>query len=283
MNSVGFPNLGIGPVEINPTAISIGFFKVQWYGIIIVFGMILACAYAFYRMKKLNMSLDNMLDVAIVCIPCGIVGARLYYVLTSLDEYSSISEMFAIWNGGLAIYGGVIGGLIGIIAVCKYKRYNLLGVIDCIAPGVLIGQFIGRWGNFMNAEAFGLIDKYDFLGISINTSSLVENNPFIMSVNGVLVHPTFLYESVWNFIGFIIINALFTKKKYDGEILLMYLTWYGLGRSIIEGFRADSLYIGMFRISQLLAFICFVLGVIILITVPIIMKKRKNIYMERNK
>ena len=264
-NSVGFPGLGLGPWDLNPTAFSLGGLTVQWYGIIIVLGMILACTYAFYRMKSLGLVLDNMLDIAIVCIPSGIVGARLYYVLTSLDSYHSFGEAIAIWNGGLAIYGGVIGGFLGVLAVCKWKKYSLLGVLDCICPGVMIGQLIGRWGNFMNAEAYGVIGKYDYLGISLDASVLAENNPFLMTINGMTVHPTFLYESVWNAVGFLLINAFWKKKKYNGQILLMYLTWYGLGRSIIEGFRGDSLYIGSFRISQLLAFICFVVGTALLV------------------
>lgn len=266
MNSIGFPNLGIGPFEINPTAVVLGKLHIQWYGLIIVLGMILACSYAFYRMKSLGMVLDNMLDVAIVCIPLGIVGARAYYVLTSLEHYDSFYEMIAIWNGGLAIYGGVIGGIIGIFAVCKIKKYNFLGVVDCIAPGVLIGQLVGRWGNFTNAEAFGVIGKYDFLGIPFDTAALAENNPLIMTINGMQVHPTFLYESLWNLVGFIIINALWTKKKYNGEVTVMYLAWYGLGRSIIEGFRGDSLYVGGIRVSQLLAFLCFTVGTVILVS-----------------
>ncbi len=265
MNSVGFPRLGIGPFNINPTAIKIGEFRVQWYGIIIMIGIILACAYAFYRMKSLGLVLDNMLDIAIVCVPCGIVGARVYYVLTSLSEYDSFYEMIAIWNGGIAIYGAVIGGFLGIAAVCAYKKYNLLSILDCVAPGVMIGQILGRWGNFMNAEAFGLTDKYDFLSIPVDASRLAENNPFIMTINGAFVHPTFLYESVWNLIGFIVINSFWKHKKWNGQITVMYLTWYGLGRSIIEGFRGDSLYVGPFRISQLLAFICFAVGVIVLV------------------
>lgn len=275
MNSVGFPNLGIGPFNINPTAVEIGVLRIQWYGIIIMTGILLACAYAFYRMKSLRMILDNMLDIALVCIPSGIVGARLYYVLTSLDEYDSFYEMIAIWNGGIAIYGAVIGGFLGIAAVCWWKKYNLLSILDCIAPGVMIGQILGRWGNFVNAEAFGLTDKYDFLGIPVDASRLAENNPFIMTINGAFVHPTFLYESVWNLIGFILINSFWKHKKWNGQIAVMYLAWYGLGRSIIEGFRGDSLYVGPFRISQLLAFFCFVVGVVVLVFMAVKKKEVK--------
>lgn len=265
MNLVGFPRLGLGPFSISHTAFSIGFLSVQWYGIIIVLGMALACLYAFWRMKSVPLVVDDMLDIALVCIPSGIVGARLYYVLTSLENYPTFWDVFKIWEGGLAIYGGIIGGFIGIFAVCRHKKKSLLRVLDCIAPGVMIGQLIGRWGNFVNAEAYGVIGPYDFLGHTFDAASLAEHNPFIMTVNGMYVHPTFLYESVWNLIGFLLINAFWKHKKYDGQILLLYLTWYGFGRAVIEGFRGDSLYIGSLRISQLLAFICFAAGVILLI------------------
>lgn len=265
MNLVGFPRLGLGPFSISHTAFSIGFLSVQWYGIIIVLGMALACLYAFWRMKSVPLVVDDMLDIALVCIPSGIVGARLYYVLTSLENYPAFWDVFKIWEGGLAIYGGIIGGFIGIFAVCRHKKKSLLRVLDCIAPGVMIGQLVGRWGNFVNAEAYGVIGPYDFLGHTFDAASLAEHNPFIMTVNGMYVHPTFLYESVWNLIGFLLINAFWKHKKYDGQILLLYLTWYGFGRAAIEGFRGDSLYIGSLRISQLLAFICFAAGVILLI------------------
>ncbi len=265
MNLVGFPRLGLGPFSISHTAFSIGFLSVQWYGIIIVLGMALACLYAFWRMKSVPLVVDDMLDIALVCIPSGIVGARLYYVLTSLENYPAFWDAFKIWEGGLAIYGGIIGGFIGIFAVCRHKKKSLLRVLDCIAPGVMIGQLVGRWGNFVNAEAYGVIGPYDFLGHTFDAASLAEHNPFIMTVNGMYVHPTFLYESVCNLIGFLLINAFWKHKKYDGQILLLYLTWYGFGRAVIEGFRGDSLYIGSLRISQLLAFICFAAGVILLI------------------
>ena len=222
--------------------------------------MILACAYAFYRMKSVGLTTDNMLDIVIVCIPSGIIGARAYYVLTSLDSYDTFFEMIAIWQGGLAIYGGIIGGFLGILAVCRVKNYKLTAVLDCIAPGVMIGQLVGRWGNFVNAEAYGVIGPYDFLGHTFDASALAAGNPFLMSINGMLVHPTFLYESVWNLVGFLLINAFWKKRRFDGQITLLYFTWYGLGRAVIEGFRGDSLYIGSLRISQLLAFCCFVLG-----------------------
>ena len=276
MNVIGFPNLGINEIRINPTAFSIGVFTVQWYGLIIVVGMILATLYAYYRMKGEGYVLDNTLDLAIVCIPLGIVGARAYYVLTSLDKYSLFYDVIAIWNGGLAIYGGIIGGIIGIYIVCKVKKYNFLQILDCIAPGVMIGQILGRWGNFTNAEAYGIIGNYDFLGASFDAAGLARSNPFIMTINGMYVHPTFLYESVWNLVGFIIINLLWKRKKYNGQITLMYLTWYGLGRCVIEGFRGDSLYIGSIRISQLIAFVCFAVGTVLLVVFAVRNRKKAS-------
>lgn len=264
MNLIGFPGLGIEPFAVWHTAFSIGSVSVQWYGIIIVLGMILACAYAFYRMKGIGLVLDDMLNIAIFCIPCGIVGARLYYVLTSLEQFPSFVDALKIWEGGLAIYGGIIGGLLGVLGVCAYKKYPFVAVLDCIAPAVLIGQLVGRWGNFVNAEAYGVVGPYEFLGRTFDASAFAAHNPFLMTVNGELVHPTFFYESVWNLVGFLLINAFWKHKKYNGQILLMYLTWYGLGRCVIEGFRGDSLYIGSIRISQLLALLCFIVGAVLL-------------------
>lgn len=274
-NTIGFPNIGIAPFKINETALTIGSIHVQWYGVIIVIGMILACVYAYFRMKTFGMTLDDMLNIAIVCIPCGIVGARLYYVLTSLENYHSLYDAVAVWNGGLAIYGGVIGGFFGIAVVCRVCKYKFFSVLDSVSPGVMIGQILGRWGNFVNGEAYGVIGKYDFLGFSTDASALAKSNPFIMTVNGMAVHPTFLYESVWNLVGFLIINAFWKKKKYPGQITLMYLAWYGFGRCIIEGFRGDSLYIGSLRISQLLAFVCFaVCGTVLVVNA--VRKYKKN-------
>ncbi len=276
MNFIGFPRLGLGDFGISPVAFSIGAVSVHWYGLVIVCGMILACIYAFYRMKRLGLVLDNMLDIALVCIPAGIVGARLYYVLAKPEQFSSFYDVIAIWSGGLAIYGGVIGGALGVLGVCLYKKYNFLAILDCIAPGVFLGQILGRWGNFFNAEAYGVIGSYDFLGHIFDATGFAANNPFIMSINGVLVHPTFLYESVWNLIGFVLIGVLFWKhKRYNGQIVLMYLGWYGLGRSVIEGFRGDSLYIGTLRVSQLLAFLCFLVCTVLLLAFAVL-KVGKN-------
>ncbi len=281
MNSIGFPNLGLGPFSVFPTALSIGPLRVQWYGIFIVCGMILGTLYAYGKIKKTTrLTLDDLLNVVIVCILCGIVGARAYYVLTTLDvyEYRSFYDVIAVWNGGLAILGGILAGVIGLIVLCAVKKYPLLAVIDCLIPGVLIGQTLGRWGNFTNAEAYGVLDRFEFLGHIFPLSGQVTGNPFIMTINGTFVQPTFLYESVWNAVGLLLVHLFFPRKRYDGQILLLYCVWYGFGRALIEGLRGDSLYVGQFRISQLLSVAAFVIGIILLI----VFSKTKHTTIKEN-
>lgn len=264
MTKISFPGLGIGEFTINPVAFTIPIgsgIEVRWYGIIIVTGIILAFLYSAYRSKQEGIIFDDLLDIAIFTIVFAVIGARAYYVLTSLDKYDSFGEMIAIWNGGLAIYGAVIAGAITVFIVCKVKKLNAVKMMDAAAPAVMIGQIIGRWGNFCNGEAFGEVltegNWLYFIRMGLNS----HNTGF----ETMMVHPTFLYESLWNLVGFIIIHFLYNKKKFDGQVVLMYLTWYGFGRMLIEGLRTDSLYIGVFRISQVVGFLCFVLGMIALI------------------
>ncbi len=264
MTTVSFPGIGIGEFAINPVAFKIGSIEVRWYGILIVLGMILAFSYCAWRSRREEVIFDDLLDITIFTIVFSVIGARLYYVLTSLGEYDSFWEIFAIWNGGLAIYGGIIAGAITIYSVCRFKKYSnqkILGFMDSVAPAVMIGQIIGRWGNFCNGEAFGRVVGEDsplyFIRMSLSSSNT--------GYTTMAVHPTFLYESLWNLLGFIIINLLYKKKKFNGQIVLMYITWYGFGRMFIEGLRTDSLYVGVFRISQVVGFLCFVIGGIALV------------------
>lgn len=263
MVTISFPGLGIEPFTINPVAFTLfGKLEVRWYGLIITVGIILAFAYCAFRANQEGINFDNMLDIAIFTIFFSVIGARAYYVLTSLDQYDSIGEVFAIWEGGLAIYGAIIAGAITIFAVCRYKKISVLKMLDATAPAVMIGQIIGRWGNFCNGEAYGAeVFEGNFfyflrMGLLPNIESRFQMHYF---------HPTFLYESVWNLVGFLLINALYKKKKFDGQVVLMYLTWYGFGRMLIEGLRTDSLYVGVFRISQVVGFVCFVAGSILLV------------------
>lgn len=265
MVTVSFPGLGIEEFTLNPVAFTIPIFggvEVRWYGLIITLGIILAFTYCSYRAKQESVKFDDLLDMAIFTVIFGIIGARLYYVLTSLDKYDSFYDAIAIWNGGLAIYGGIIAGGITIYVICRIKKIKFLKVADTAAPAVMIGQFLGRWGNFFNGEAYGVEVLEDSplyfirMGLIPNIESASRMHYF---------HPTFLYESVWNIIGFIIINIIYKKKKFDGQIFLMYISWYGFGRMLIEGLRTDSLYVGVFRISQVIGFLCFVVGSLLLI------------------
>ncbi len=277
MVTVSFPGLGIGEFSFNKVAFTIPEWvpllngvQVRWYGIIMVTGIILAFLYAYYRSKQEGVSFDDLLDYAIFTVLSGIVGARLYYVITSGQKYT-FGEIFAIWNGGIAIYGAIIGGAASLLLVSLYKKIKWQKVFDMVCPGVMIGQIVGRWGNFFNGEAFGEAPAADSL-LYFMRMELRHSN----WSNTYVCQPTFLYESLWNLVGFLIINALYKKKKYDGQVFLMYITWYGFGRMLIEGLRTDSLMVGSFRISQVVAFLCFVTGTILLITLAIRAKKQSK-------
>lgn len=250
--TVSFPGLGIEEFTLDKIALSIGKLEIRWYGIFVTLGMVAAVLYTFYRAKKKNVSTDDLLDLALFTIFFGVLGARLYYVIT----YGGYTfwEIFQIWNGGLAIYGGIIGGILAIYGVCRFKKLNFLGIIDCAGPGVMIAQAIGRWGNFFNGEAHGGIVEEGstlyFLRMGLYPNELASGMAY--------VHPTFLYESLWNVVGFVLINLFYRKKKFDGEVACWYLAWYGFGRMLIEGLRTDSLMVGPFRISQLVGLLCFV-------------------------
>ncbi len=276
MVTMSFPGLGIDQFSVDPVAFTIPIFgglEVRWYGLIITLGIILAFAYCAFRTKQEGIIFDDLLDIGIFTVIFGVIGARLYYVLTSLDQYHSLKEAIAIWNGGLAIYGAVIAGALTIFVVCRIKKINVFKMLDATAPAVMIGQILGRWGNFFNGEAYGTV--------------VTEGHPLYFLRMGLLpniksystmfyFHPTFLYESLWNLLGFVLINLLYKKKKFDGQVVLMYITWYGFGRMFIEGLRTDSLYVGVFRISQVIGFCCFVIGGILL-TVFLLKARRKEL------
>ena len=260
MVTVSFPGLGIGEISFNKVAFSLfGTIEVRWYGIIMVTGIILAFLYAYYRSKHEGVSFDDLLDYAIFTVISGIVGARLYYVITSDQKYT-FGEIFAIWNGGIAIYGAIIGGATALLCVSLYKKIKWQKAFDMVCPGVMIGQIVGRWGNFFNGEAYGESPAADSLLYFMRMELRHED-----WMNSYVCQPTFLYESLWNLVGFLIINALYKKKKYDGQVFLMYITWYGFGRMFIEGLRTDSLMVGSFRISQVVAFLCFTVGFALLV------------------
>ena len=255
-SKISFPGLGIGEFTVKSDAFSTDKFSIAWYGIIICLGMILAVAYVIYRAKGIGIDSETILDFALFVIPIGVIGARLYYVLMELDQFDTFWEVINISNGGLAIYGGILAGAATVVVMCKIKKIYFPAFADCVVPGLIAAQAIGRWGNFMNGEAFGA-QTTSFLRMGLqNINSYYTFDTFDM----VYVHPTFLYESLWNIIGFIGVNIFYKHKKYDGQIFLMIFGWYGLGRMLIEGLRTDSLYLfgSGIRVSQALAALIFI-------------------------
>jgi phosphatidylglycerol:prolipoprotein diacylglycerol transferase len=268
--TISFPGLGL---EMNPPSyFSIGSFTVHFYGVIIALGLVLAVIYGMRRSKQFGFTDDHILDGVLWIVPFAILCARLYYCVFEWDNYKNNPiSIFYIWQGGLAIYGGVIGAAIGIIVYPRIKKLNLGALLDLVSLGFLIGQSIGRWGNFMNREAFGApTESFLRMGLFNSRTGAFE-----------YYHPTFLYESVWNAIGFVLLHFLSKRRKYDGQIALGYLAWYGLGRALIEGLRTDSLYLGAFRVSQLLAAVTCAAGVILLMVLSFRYHDPKKLYVNQ--
>lgn len=243
MREVAFPGLNL-KFTIDRVAINIGEVEIYWYAIMIVFAFTIAILFLKRDDKKYGITFEQILELAVIMIPIAIICARLYYVIFEFEDYKqNILEIMNFRNGGLAIYGGIIGAVITIIIYCKVKKMNVLDVLDYIVPYLALGQGIGRWGNFINVEAYGIqTDNIFRMGI-------IENGKYIE------VHPTFLYESICNIIIFGILYCIRNKRKYKGELTYIYLTLYSFVRAIIEGIRTDSLMIGTFRVSQILSII----------------------------
>ena len=245
---ISFPMLG--GLKLNPPSYFLLFGRpIYFYGVLIGLGFLLAILFCARRAKRFGLKEDDIYDVAIWLIPCSILGARLYYVLFRLDYYlQHPEELFAIHNGGLAIYGGVIAGVITVILVCRKKKIPVGAMLDNLCYGLLIGQIIGRWGNFMNREAFGAeTTVFCRMGLTAPDGTTI------------YVHPTFLYESLWN-LGVLLFLLWFEKtgrRRFDGHCVTLYFLLYGLGRFWIEGLRTDSLYLGNtgIRVSQALSLV----------------------------
>ena len=255
-SKISFPGLGIGEFEVDRVAFSIGKIDIAWYALIITLGIIAAGLYTMWRANQVRITVDDIIDFLLIVVPSGIIGARLYYVLTTLDEYDSFLEVINIRNGGLAIYGGILAGALAVFLVARFKKIPFLTIADCCTPGIILAQSIGRWGNFMNGEAFGYQTDL-FIRMGLYNDITVEK---FDTSEMVFVHPTFLYESLWNLVGFILINLFYKHRKYDGQVFMMVFGWYGLGRLWIEGLRTDSLMIfgDTVRVSQLLAILIFI-------------------------
>ncbi len=284
-NKISFPGFGIGEFTLDPVAFRIPFpwadepHPVMWYGIIITLAMIVGFFIALRKSKFEKIKTDDVFDLAIYLMIFAIAGARLYYVLMTPEKYRSFYDVIAIWNGGLAIYGGIIVGAITIAVYSKIKKIKTAKILDLAVPGVIIGQAIGRWGNFFNAEAHGVATKLPWrMGIAQGYWTNRAAGEYAFGAMN-YYHPTFLYESLWNILGFALIMTFYKKKKFDGQPTLWYLIWYGFGRFFIEGLRTDSLYLlesvlgKTVRVSQLVAAICAIGGVILL---AVLSKKAKN-------
>lgn len=272
-----FPNLFGGITLSYYQGFELFGIKIYWYGVLITLGVVLAYLYATWRAKDFGIGKDRMFDVVFVALITGFLGARIYYcVFQTLDPNSGMSFDFittftTIRDGGLAIYGGVIGGFLGGFVMCKIRKVNFRAMADLASMGFLIGQCIGRWGNFINQEAFGAQCSPDWI-FGMTSVDIIRRDGLEA---GALVHPCFLYESVWCLVGFIALHFYSKKlRTFDGEIMLLYLAWYGLGRAWIEGLRTDSLMAGSLRISQVVAATCFVVCTILVIVFKILTEKK---------
>ena len=266
-NFLSFPRLGL-ELYVKSTAFTLFGFSVTWYGILITIGMMLAMIYVFRRMRSFGLDADRALDGIIGGVIGGILGARIYYVIFHWESYAGDWKLiFNIRNGGLAVYGGLIGGLLVGSVVCKLRKVRLLPMFDLVSLGFLIGQCIGRWGNFTNHEAFGCNTDSIFGMTSGNIQSWIARNyPDGSLIADQPVHPCFFYESMWCLLGFILLHIISKKwRKFDGQIFLMYVIWYGTGRFFIEGLRTDSLYAGTLKVSQVVAVISVTAAVVLLL------------------
>lgn len=275
---------------LDPIAFTLGPLSVHWYGLILGLGALAGLLLAIWRGKRFGLSSDFFVDVLLVGFPSALIGARAYYVAFKWDEYKdNLLEVFAIWNGGIAIYGAIIGAVIGVFILLKVKGYSFWRIADICAPGLLLGQAIGRWGNFVNQEAYGGPVEESFLRNTLHLPDFIVNQ---MNVNGTFHHPTFLYESLWSLVGVLLLLGLSQLPKVrKGEVFMSYLIWYSIGRFFIEGLRTDSLayqgsqwmtsmvdalwspmtvifepgYLdpayGTVRISQLIAIVCVIGGI----------------------
>lgn len=282
MSYISFPGLGIEPFHIDEVAFTLFGRPVAWYGLLITCGMILAVLYALHICKFEGISSDDIIDFAFVVIVCGVLGARLYYVIFKWDSYvvtdaqnfllnvwETLKNIVAVWEGGLAIYGGIIAGILTALFFGRKRKLRFIKLLDILAPCVWIGQVIGRWGNFINMEAYGAETTLPWrMGLLY---SYLDNGVWDMEK---YVHPTFLYESLWNLTALILVLIFYKKKKFDGQVCSFYFMWYGFGRMLIESLRTDSLMLGSLRISQGVGFVSLILG--IALTIVFVKKNKAN-------
>ncbi len=270
--TIFFPFLNL---EWNPPRVlELGPVSIHLYALCIVAGMLLAITYGCRRSRQFGFTQDDLIDGALCVIPFAILCARLYYCIFAWEERGYAEDPLSIlyiWNGGLAIYGGVLGAIVGVAVYARVKKLSLPALLDIVSLGFFIGQACGRWGNFFNREAFGAPTESFFrMGLF---NSITQSYEFY--------HPTFLYESVWNLTGFVILHFLSKKRRYDGQIALGYAAWYGLGRMMIEGLRMDSLYWGSIRVSQALAALSLLAAAVTLFLLALKPHDRSKLFANR--
>ena len=279
-NIVTFPGLGL-EFELNRVAFSLFGKDIYWYGIIIAAGFLLAVAYGYRKAPKFGVDQEKIFDLLYFAVPAAIIGLRIYYVVFNLELYLNADGSFnwgkaiAIWDGGLAIYGGLIAVIITAVIYCRIRKQSFWSYADVGAYGFLIGQIIGRWGNFMNVEAYGAVTDLPWRMCSPKIAQemlwlgQIDGETYQQILDGTLgVHPTFLYESLWNLLGLVLLILLARKgRKFNGQMFLSYVVWYGVGRTFIEGLRTDSLYFfgtGL-RVSQLVGIISAAAALVLMI------------------
>lgn len=257
---VTFPKLGL-EFTINRVLLSLGSLQIYWYGFIIAAGFLLAVTYAMRHCEKFGINKDNLIDMLLIVTPVAIIGARLYYVVFNFEAFrGDFWSVFKIWEGGIAIYGAVIFGAIAAYIYCKAAKVSVGDMFDLAVLGLLIGQFIGRWGNFVNGEAYGEVVKNLPWGMTVQS--------WQHSTLGKMVHPIFLYESLLNFVGFIILHFVSKKRRFRGEIFLLYVAWYGIGRGLIESVRGEDallLFGTQLKVSEVFGFISAIVAIGILV------------------
>ena len=248
---------------MNRVLIDLGFTKIYWYSLTMFLGVLVGIIVAKIEIKRKKIDSTSFDNMAFYAILCGFIGARIYYVLFNLDYYlSEPLEIIKVWNGGLAIHGGIIGAVIAIYVYCKKNKMNMLEIVDICAPALIIGQVIGRWGNFFNSEAHGGVVTRSFLEGLHLPKFIIDG----MYIDGVYYHPTFLYESLLNLICFIILMILRHNKKIKlGVISGIYLMWYGVVRFFIESLRTDALMLGNIRMAQVISIVIFAIGLVLII------------------
>lgn len=269
MFHVTFAGIGL-ELDINRVAFTIGNMPIYWYGICIASGLLLALLFAFWKARDFGIDSDRMIDVVFLATVIAVVCARAFYVAFAPFEYESLWDMINLRDGGIAIYGAVIGAFASGWALCKWRKIPVLPMFDLAAMGFLIGQALGRWGNFFNQEAFGTNTTLPWGMYSEGTKNYLSSVQDVLAAQGVTVdpslpvHPTFLYESLWCALGFFLLWAYYRRRRFHGEIFLLYLIWYGFERFFVEGLRTDSLEsIGGIRVSQAIALLCVIAGSVV--------------------